>query len=133
MPDYELVQLIQNSMMLVSEMTQTILVGVFAFLTACYFAGRHLNWTAFAILVALYLLYGYTHLIGMYYSFENLIVLINEASSRPSLSEEIPLYSQENVIATAESLPMNLGLYSLAIFVSVVFGALLKAGKLRVQ
>ena len=133
MPDYELVQLIQSNTMLVSELTQSLLVGVFAFLTACYFAGRHLNWAAFAILVALYLLYSYVLFVGMYYTFENLIVLVNEGASRPSLTEEIPLYSQENVIATAESLPMNLGIYGLAILVSIVFGGLLKSGKLRVQ
>ena len=133
MPDYELVQLIQNSVAHVSEMTQSVLVGIFAFLTACYFTGRHLNWIAFTILVILFLFYSYAILLGMYYSFENLIVLITEASSRSSLTEEIPLYSQDNVAATAASLPMNLGLYGLAIFVSIVFGALLKAGKLRVQ
>jgi hypothetical protein len=114
-------------------MTEAILVGIFAFLTACYFAGRHLSWLAFSILVALFLLYGYTHLVGMYHTFENLIVLISEATSRPSLSDKVPLYSKDNVVATAESLPMNMGLYGIAILISIVFGALLKAGKLRVQ
>jgi hypothetical protein len=133
MPDYELLQLIHNYVVRCTEMGQAAIVGIFAFLTACYFTGRHLNWIAFAILVILFLFYSIVVLLGMYYSYENLIVLITEASSRPSLTTEIPLYSQDHVAAATASLPINLVLYGLAIFVSIVFGALLKAGKLRVH
>ena len=132
MTDYEIVDLMQSHVSSVGEVGTYLVTGVFAFIIACYLTAKRLNTAAFVGLLLIYLPYAIIQLVGLYTNLRRLESILNAAASRETLTKEIELFSEAAMTGTEYFVIAMTSYFTFAVVASLVFGLLIKTGKLDI-
>ena len=130
MTDYEIVDLMQSHVTSVGEIGTYLVTGLFAFIITCYITSRKLNTVAFAGLLAVYIPYAIIQLLGLYTNLGRLKGILIEAASRESLTKEVQIFTESTMTATDNIVSFMMSYFILAVIASIIFGFLIKSGKL---